>query len=354
MQEQGGSFEARRSRRQSFIGSVAPGAADRPVLDPDKGIPLVLRPNADSPGIVEWATEHREEILSLTDRHGALLFRGFRVEDEAAFEEFIAAVSGAALEYSERSSPRSHVSGRVYTSTDHPANQSIFLHNEQSYNLTFPSKIAFFCLQPAAQGGETPIASSRRIYERLPRDVRDRFLEEGYCYVRNFGTGLGLSWQEAFQTEDPAEVEAYCRRSRIDFEWSDDRRALRTRQVRPVAARHPRTGEPTWFNHLTFFHVTTLEADLRDLILEELGADAAPNNTYYGDGSEIEPEVLDLLRRLYAEEMVTFPWQKGDVLLLDNMLCAHGRNPYSGARKVVVGMAELESWDDVALEGGAS
>ncbi len=65
-----------------------------------------------------------------------------------------------------------------------------------------------------------------------------------------------------------------------------------------------------------------------------------PYNTYYGDGSEIEPEVLAEIRAAYQQETVTFCWQAGDILMLDNMLTAHGRNPFVGSRQVVVGMAE--------------
>ena len=50
--------------------------------------------------------------------------------------------------------------------------------------------------------------------------------------------------------------------------------------------------------------------------------------------------MLDHIREVYEQEKLVFPWQKGDVLLVDNMLTAHGRKPYSGARKIVVGMAQ--------------
>jgi len=134
-------------------------------------------------------------------------------------------------------------------------------------------------------------------------------------------------------------VEAYCRSNAIEVEWKDGDR-LRTRQVRPVMARHPRTREMVWFNHATFFHVSTLEPSLRDLFLIGFDEEELPNNTYYGDGSPIEPSVLDELRQAYRQEMVAFPWQKGDILMLDNMLTSHGRAPFVGPRKVVVGMAE--------------
>jgi alpha-ketoglutarate-dependent taurine dioxygenase len=265
------------------------------------------------------------------------------VED---FEQFINAASACPLEYHERSSPRSQVKGNIYTSTDHPAEQAIFLHNEQSYNQVFPMKISFFCMTPAAQGGETPVADCRRVLKRLdPRLVR-AFRERKYMYVRNFGDGFGLSWQEAFQTISRGDVEEYCRNNDIEFEWKKNNR-LRTRQVRRVVARRPGAGQEVWFNHLTFFHVTTLEPAIRDSLLAEFGEEDLPNNTYYGDGAAIESSVLDELRHAYLAEATAFSWQEGDLLMLDNMLTAHGRSPYAGPRKIVVGMAELADWKNV-------
>src|SRR5205809_1128837 len=82
-------------------------------------------------------------------------------------------------------------------------------------------------------------------------------------FGRNFNGGVGLSWQTAFGTDDRAEVERYCVQSDIQWEWQDEDR-LRTRQIRSAVARHPRTGEPVWFNHIAFFHLSTLEPQVRE------------------------------------------------------------------------------------------
>jgi alpha-ketoglutarate-dependent taurine dioxygenase len=316
-------------------------------LGEEQRLPLVCEPNVAGLDLVSYAGANRDFLGDLLVRHGAILFRGFDVASADSLQGFVAATAGPALEYTERSSPRSRVSGRIFTSTDYPPEFPIFLHNEQSYNLTFPRGIHFLCLQAAATGGATPIADCRRVLRRIPAAIRERCERRGYMYVRNFGDGCGLAWQDAFQTADAAAVEAYCRDREIACEWKSGGR-LRTRQVRPVTARHPRTGELTWFNHLTFFHVSTLVPAVRDALLQQFDEADLPNNTYYGDGSPIEPAVMDELRAHYAAETVSFPWQAGDVLALDNMLTAHARQPFTGSRKVVVAMAEPTDWSAVA------
>ena len=316
-------------------------------LHAEQPLPLLVQPTMEGINLNAWAETNRAWIETELGRHGGILFRVFDVPEVTAFEQFIDAISDGALRYQERSSPRSQVSGNIYTSTDHPPSESIFLHNEQSYNLTFPLRILFYCVTAAQKGGETPIASSRNMYQRIPQDIRRKFADKGYMYVRNFGSGFGLSWQETFQTTDKAVVETYCRANDITFEWHEGDR-LRTRQVRRAIIRHPRTGDMVWFNHATFFHVSTLRPDVQQMLFRVFREEELPNNTYYGDGSPIEPDVLDMLRHLYDEETVSFPWQKGDILLLDNVLTAHGRSPFVGPRKIVVGMAEPYKWADAS------
>ena len=307
--------------------------------------PLVVQPAQTDVDLVAWAKEHHDFIEPELGRHGALLFRGFDINSVQRFEEFVAATSKGALPYSERSSPRSKVSGNIYTSTDYPATETIFLHNEQSYNLQFPLKIYFFCVTQPARGGQTPIADTRKILAAISPEVRSRFASHGYMYVRNFGSGFGLSWQEAFQTARKSEVEEYCRQHQIECEWHGER--LRTRQVRRAIATHPRTGEQTWFNHATFFHVSTLNCDIRERMLSELGEENLPNNTYYGDGASIEPEVMDHLRQAYLDAKILFDWQQFDVLMVDNMLASHGREPFNGPRQIVAALANPYHWNDV-------
>jgi alpha-ketoglutarate-dependent taurine dioxygenase len=307
-----------------------PGLADAPV---------VVSPTRPGLVLADFAGEHRPWLEGALHQAGAVLFRGFEVEGLDGFQRFMLSASGELLPYTYRSSPRTQVKGNIYTSTEYPADQKIPFHTEMSYTTSWPMKIGFMSVIVAATGGETPIADSRRVYARVPADIRGRFEEKGVMYVRNYTPWLDLSWQTVFQVETRAEVDEFCREAGIETEWiSDDH--LRTRQVCQGVATHPVTGEKVWMNQAHLFHVTSLDPEMVEILLEDFGEENLPRNTYYGDGSPIEPEVFSAIVDAYDAEALVFPWQKDDVLLLDNMLMAHARSSFTGERKVVVGMAE--------------
>jgi alpha-ketoglutarate-dependent taurine dioxygenase len=311
-------------------------------LDPEKRFPLVIEPQAADLNLVVWAENNHQLIEHKLLEWGAVLFRGFEVDGVSQFERFARAISGELLDYRERAAPRREVGSRVYTSTEFPADQAIPLHHEMSYSHNWPTKIWFFCAQPARQGGGTPIANDREVFNLIDPKIKQRFAEKGIMYVRNYGEGLDLSWQEAFQTNERSVVEAYCRQSQTRFEWRAGDR-LRTRQVRQVTTTHPKTGEEIWFNHAHLFHLSNLSAEVREALLSEFKDDEIPRNAFYGDGSRIESSLLDEIRGVYERSAVIFPWHTGDILMLDNFLVSHGRQPFVGPRQILVAMAELYS-----------
>ncbi|WP_280427286.1 TauD/TfdA family dioxygenase [Nocardia brasiliensis] len=289
--------------------------------------------------LIDHIRSEREDLRVALRLHGALLFRGFAVAGVAEFETAVRALSGAPLAYSERSSPRSVISGHIYTSTDYPAREEIFFHNENSYQSSWPLTLFFYCVQPPQKQGATPLTDTRRVLSSIDQSVRDEFIARRWMVVRNYGNLLGLPWRTVFNTDSRSEVESYCAKNAIDVEWLVDDE-LRTRSVRDAVHRHPVTGESVWFNHATFFHVSTLPEPVRFELLEILGAANLPSNTYYGDGEPIPDEVAEHLRDCYRSASVRFDYQKDDLLVVDNMLVAHGREPFAGSREVAVAMAE--------------
>ena len=295
-------------------------------------IPFVVKPLIDGLDITEWAQNNRDFVKTLLLQHRALLFRGFKVKTAQQFQQFAKVTSnGELLNYVDRSSPRTTVGEQVYTSTVYPPEYPILLHNELTYTIKYPLKIYFCSLKVAPCGGETPIADVRKVYQRIAQEVRNEFIEKKWMLVRNYNDGFGLPWQEVFQTDDKAKVEAYCRENSIKFCWKEGSR-LQTSQIRQAVHYHPQTGEPIWFNHAAFFHHTNL--------LSEFNEQELPYNTYYGDGSAIDPSVIEHINQAYQQEKVIFSWQQGDILMLDNMSLAHGRESYKGERQVLLAMSE--------------
>ncbi|WP_250517363.1 TauD/TfdA family dioxygenase [Caballeronia sp. INDeC2] len=272
------------------------------------------------------------------EEYGGVLLRDFDALGAAGLDGFASRFGQTLHAYEFGSTPRSRIGKGVFSSTEYPADQWIDQHNEQSYTLRWPASIFFYCEIAAEEKGATPVADSRVVYQRLDPALRRRFAERQVMYVRNFGNGLDLPWAQVFGTDDRAEVERYCRANHIDWEWLDDGEALRTRQVCQSELNHPATGEKVWFNQAHLFHVSNLPVDVREALLDAVDEDRLPRNTYFGDGTPIDPAMLDEIRAVYRDTMLSFAWQPGDVLALDNVLMSHGRAPFKGKRRVLVAM----------------
>jgi alpha-ketoglutarate-dependent taurine dioxygenase len=315
-----------------------------PLLKED--VPPVLVECEEALELFSWAAANLRLIQDLLGKSGAILFRGFAIRGEQDLTGFTQAIEMQLMPYMEGATPRKALGNNVYTSTEFPPDQTIALHNENSYVMSWPMKLCFCCMIAPEDRGETPIADVRKVLQRIDPDVREEFIRKKYMLVRNFSEHLGLPWTSSFKVSTREELEQYCEKAHIELEWQSEQH-LKTRQVRPALATHPSTGEEVWFNHIAFWHISSLEPGVREILSNEYGEEGLPYNTYYGDGSRISPDVIAELRRAYEAETVKFPWRKGDLLLLDNMLVAHGRSPYSGPRKIVVSMGEPFTRTDI-------
>lgn len=313
-------------------------------LGAEEALPLVVEANADELDLTLWTKGNVDFIEKSLLRYGAILFRGFEVGAASDFEQFFRVICPD-LFRENGEHPRETVTGGVYTPVSYPSDQLLLWHNENSFNHSWPMKISFCCMKPAEAGGETPIVDSRKVYQLLDAKIRERFVEKKIMYVRNYENGLGLNWETIFRTDDRTQVEEQCRRDLIEFEWKEGG-GLRTRCVRPAVIKHPQTGEMSWFNQAQHWHISCLGEAVQESLLSLFAEEDLPRNCYYGDGSRIEASVMDEILGAYRELAVSFPWRKADIMLLDNVLTAHGRHPYAGERKLFVSMGEMRSYDE--------
>jgi len=246
---------------------------------------------------------------------------------------------GSPIEYTERTTPRHLIDplAQVYTSTDYPSDQEIFLHNENAYASGWPAYLCFYCERPAESGGETPLADLKEVAGLLSPQLTRRLRERGLLHRRTFIEGAGVSWQEAFGVSSIEDLRAHCNRAGLTLSVSRGR--LRVEYPHSPYARHPRTGEPRWFNHAAFFQADKFEAQMVRALHQLLGDQELPNQILYGDGTPFEQSVIAELTRAYRGAAVPHAWRANDVIVVDNMRFAHGRRPFAGRRRVWVSMA---------------
>lgn len=317
------------------------GAVRMKLLHPNGSL-LIVGPNTSDVDLADWSRSTSPFIENLLLKHGALLFRGFDMGEVERFERFALTLCSE-LFHENGEHPRQSLSAAVYTPVFYPPEQFLLWHNENSFNQRWPRKILFACVEPAATGGETPVVDSRKVYDLIDSEIRERFENKGVMYVRNYGQGLGLDWRTVFRTNDRKEVEEQCAREGFECEWKGEDR-LRTRCVRPAVVRHPQTGEPVWFTQAQHWHISCLDSGTRTAIQSLFDEPDWPRHCYYGDGSPIGDDEMTKILDVYAQLEQSFPWEPGDVLVVDNLLMAHARKPYTGKRQLLVTMGEMGSF----------
>lgn len=320
--------------------SPTPGSPSplRVTTGPGRPATAELPPFLDLATACTWLVEHRAELRAELDRAGALYLRGLPVRTAAEFGLVRDVLLTERAQYKEKATPRSTVGDDVFSSTDLPPAQRIRLHNENSYTLTFPGILLFCCLIAPDEGGATPVADCRRVLSGLPAELAERFRRCGWALHRSYGEHISLDWRTAFGTDQQADVERYCDDNRISYVWRGD--DLRTVQRRAATIHHPRTGDEVWFNHVAFWNAWSLDPDIRDVLVDELGADGLPFGTTFGDGTPLTAEEVGQLDEAYRAATVRETWRSGDLMIVDNILAAHGREAFRGDRRIVVAMGD--------------
>jgi hypothetical protein len=306
-------------------------------VDVQPGKPPVLRAEATG-GAANWVVAHREALRSAVAQHGSLVVRGLGLR-EAAETGAVFRELGSLMIEREAFAPRRSYAEGVYSSSKWPPNQPMCMHHELSYALEFPTLMLFACLTAPTHQGATPLADSATVLHALPTELVERFERVGWLLIRNYNDEIGASVAEAFGTDDRCTVESYCRTHAIDFEWQADG-GLRTWQRRSAVIAHPLTGQRCWFNQIAFLNEWTMNPEVREYLVDVYGGDALPFNTRFGNGDPIGADIVQLINEAYEANTVRERWQAGDLMLVDNVQTAHGREPFEGPREVVVAIAD--------------
>lgn len=301
-------------------------------------LPLVYKPAVPGMDLLKWFSSHLPMIEQDLLDYGTILFRGFGVSVLDDFTAFVNVSLKQTARYTEGATPRTSLGAGVYTATEFPMIQEIALHNELSYVSCPPKKLVFCCLTEPQEGGQTQIADVRKVAKRIDPVILNEFNERGgWMLRRNYGVGFGPTIEKAFETDDHVKIKQYCEQANIAFIKISEK-CIRTEQIRPAMHFHPVTREPVWFNHVAFWHHSSLCPKIRASMTQVLKIEEFPFLTCFADGSPIPDSYIKNIRQAYTAEQVMFDWQAGDVMLIDNWSVAHGRQPYSGARKIVVAM----------------
>lgn len=293
---------------------------------------LELRPRGGAGDAAGAAAICRPVLDAELERRGAILFRGLPLADRTAFGEFIRLLGYPPLSYSGGIAVRNHEPGHALVASNEPGAITMAPHNEMAYLPDFPRKAFFYCARAADVGGEVPISDIRDSVKLIDPAILAKFRALGIRYHRYLprdNRKAEIGWVETFGTADRAAIDRIMADKGYDHQWLDDD-GLAYSYVNPAFVTHPATGEELWFNQVTELHCSywrdhpDFPADLPD--------DRYPATTRWGDGGDIDPELISQLRAAIWRPARAVKLNPGDVLALDNLVIQHGRFAFAGPR----------------------
>ncbi|MFL1486306.1 TauD/TfdA family dioxygenase [Marinobacter sp. LN3S78] len=306
-------------------------------------------------GVSAWVKNNKDHIVKMVSRRGGVIFRHFDFSDHLDFEHMANALPGKPMQnYRGGAVKRSRLSSNVFNSTELTRLYQLNIHHEMAYQPHYPDIVCFFCEQPARKGGETTLCDSREVAKNLGEESAAVLKEKGIRYVRTFQDRrlfretikavnpvyVHLTWQDAFGTETPDEVEAWCQKESIGYEWRPNGDLALITNL-PAFVEHPLTGEICFCNqiHSQHFNRRNFGSLVYGFRKWKYRSEAdMPNQAYLGDGSRIPESVVTEIMDLTDSNTRYISWKKGDLLVVDNRVLGHGRRAYSGSRKVRVVM----------------
>ncbi len=318
-------------------------------------IPLVIEPNSSVVPKTDWLAQNKEQLHELMHTYGAVLLRRFPAETA---QDFVALTSTvftdySAVDYTGGDAIRTKVDTALYTASDAPSRVLIPLHNELSCTRYAPKYICFYCETPSQAGtGQTILAKTAEVTAHLmdQPEVWQQFENRKLCYITNHPTEGNFftkinpthqSWQRIFRTDSREEVERICLEKGFDFHWNGD--WIKVSRLLPAIREADEFFPfPYWFNQAHLFHANPrlYGGQLVYWLAKAIYADPATRqyDITFEDGSEIPRETIYTIYDALNACTARFDWQKGDVLLVDNIRTLHGRTAFAGQRRILVTM----------------
>lgn len=305
--------------------------------------PSVLSANRATTATVSRLAEkvrtQKPFLDSLLLKAGSVLFRGFDdVKTAKDFNDVVEAFDYEELPYVGGAAPRTNVVGRVFTANESPPDQKIPFHHEMAQVPEFPSKLFFFCEVEPGSGGETPIVLSHIVYERMKHKYPD-FVEQlerhGLIYTRVLGekddpsSPIGRGWKSTFLTEDKSIAEERAAKLGMKLEWMEDGGVKTIMGPIPAIKYDKSRQRKIWFNSMVAAY-TGWKDDRNDPV----------KAVTFGNGKPLPADIVHDCLNILEEESVAIPWQKGDVLLIDNWAVLHARKSFNPPRRILASLCK--------------